>query len=241
MRKLKLKGIICVTSLCLILSGCAKEEIVKKEESLPVEQTTESIQYEESTHYEEPTIETEPEELNPSIETEPTIVEPTIEESNNITNETEAVEDFKFFKEAKEEIKEYIESEEFENLKTKGKYYVTTGIDFIFFDEPINGIYFDQMTTELKKDIIRDVAALDQAIMAYYPNYKESFSSKYQIASEFVSEQYLSIMGSIKEYLGEENYNAVGEIKDQVKEDLSTKTEEAVENIKELYKTWKNK
>lgn len=224
MKKLKLKGIVVVTALSIFLTGCQTKqsiEVTKEEQNSSITETVEQPSQTETTTIIEQQVETQ------TVETKP--------------EDTQTLDNFTFFKDAKEEIITYVESEEFETLKEKGKYYVTTGIDFIFFDQPINGIYFDQMTTELKKDIIRDIKSLDEAIMAYYPDYKEDISSKYQVASEFVNEKYLDIMDAIKEYLGEENYNAVGEIKDQIKEDVSTKTEEGIEYIKDLYNSWKNK
>ncbi len=229
MRKLRLKGIAVVTALTIILTGCQ----VKEENNVSQENHNTSVTEQIETEVVETTPEiTYPEETPTTNETEEIII---ADES------TQTMEKFTFFEDAKKEIINYIESEEYQKLKEKGKYYITTGIDFIFFDQPINGIYFDQMTEELKKDVIRDVKSLDEAIMAYYPDYKEDISSKYQVAAEFVSEQYLSVMDSIKEYLGEENYNAVGEIKDQIKEDIGTKTEEGIEYIKDLYNNWKNK
>lgn len=223
MKKLKLKGIVVVTALSIFLTGCQTKQSIEVTKEEPNSSITETIEQPSQT---EITIIEQPEETQ-IVETKP--------------EETQTLDNFTFFKDAKQEIISYIESEEFENLKEKGKYYVTTGIDFIFFDQPINGIYFNEMTTELKKDILRDVNSLDEAIMAYYPDYKEDISSKYQVASEFINEKYLDIMDAIKEYLGEENYNAVGEIKDQIKEDVSNKTEEGIEYIKDLYNSWKNK
>ncbi len=223
MKKLKLKGIVVVTALSIFLTGCQTKQSIEVTKEEPNSSITETVEQPSQT---ETTI-IEQQEETQTVETKP--------------EETQTLDNFTFFKDAKQEIITYVESEEFETLKEKGKYYVTTGIDFIFFDQPINGIYFDQMTTELKKDIIRDVKSLDEAIMAYYPDYKEDISSKYQVASEFVNEKYLDIMDAIKEYLGEENYNAVGEIKDQITEDVSTKTEEGIEYIKDLYNSWKNK
>lgn len=225
MRKLKLKGIVVISALSIILTGC--------------QTSNESLS--NNNNYNSPTIiyeETVPNEVE-SKPTDSTMNSPSSEE-NSTTKEEQSSESFTFFKEAKEEIIAYMESERFAELKSQGKYYVTTGIDFIFFDVPINGVYFNDLTEDLKADIIRDVKGLDEAIMAYYPDYKESFSSKYQVASEFVSEKYLEVMDSIKAYLGEENYNAVGEIKDQIKEDISEKADEVVEDIKGLYKGWKN-
>ena len=230
MRKLKLKGIVIVTSLAFILTGCQAKQSTEVTKQEPNTSIIEQIE-EQNKPTVEQIIET------PVVEDQPVVEQPTEED----TTKEEQTKEFTFFKDAKQEIISYIESEDFEKLKEKGKYYITTAIDFIFFDQPINGIYFDQMTEELKKDIIRDVKSLDEAIMAYYPDYKEDISSKYQIASEFIGEKYLDVLDAIKEYLGEENYNAIGAIKNQIKEDISTKTEEGIGYIKDFYNNWKNK
>ena len=226
MKKLNIKGIVIVTALSFILTGCSNTQNI----------TTNQEKYN--------TPATEQIEQLPTQEDKTPIIEeskPIVEETTPVVEETPEQKVLTYFENAKKEVVEYIESEEFEQLKEKGKYYVTTGIDFIFFDQPIKGVYFDDLTEELKKDVLREVKSLDEAIMAYYPDYKEDISSKYQIASEFVSEKYLEIMDAIKEYLGEENYNAVGEIKDQIKEDISEKTDEGIDYIKDLYNDWKNR
>ena len=209
MRNLKLKGLVLATTLsAVILTGCtAHKDVI-------INDYKDNIKQEQN-------------------------FEPVIpnEEQNKIITEEQSNEEFTFFSDAKQELIEYIESEDFEKLKEKGKYYVTTGIDFIFFGTEINGITFDQMSTELKTRVMNDIESLDNAVEAYYPEYKESLSSKYQVASEFVSSKYLQILDSIKEYLGDENFNAVGEIKDQIIGDISTKTDQAIEDIKELYKS----
>ena len=224
MKKLNIKGIVIVTALTFILTGCSNTQNI----------TTNKENYNNPTV--EQTIPNNTEETNPTYEEE--TISQTVPTENEQTPEEKVI---TYFENAKKEVIEYIESEEFEQLKTKGKYYVTTGIDFIFFDQPIKGVYFDDLTEELKKDVLREVKSLDEAIMAYYPDYKEDVSSKYQIASEFISEKYLAIMDSIKDYLGEENYNAVGNIKDQLKEDISEKTDEGIDYIKDLYNDWKNR
>ena len=217
MRNLKLKGLVAITLSAVLLTGCtAHEDLIINDPRPNVSQ--------EQTF--EPVI--------PNIQDQPS-------EETISNEETPSTKEFTFFSDAKKELTEYIESEEFEKLKEKGKYYVTTGIDFIFFDKEINGITFDQMTTEFKIRAMNDIAALDSAVEAYYPGYKESFSSKYQVAAEFISSKYLDIVDAIKEYLGEENWNALGDMKDKIWGDISTKTDEAVEDIKELYKSWRDK
>lgn len=216
MRKLKLKGLVLVTAVsAVILTGCTShEDIIINDYKNNTEQHQTF----------EPVIPNVQEQINSDVETE----EPSKEQ-------------FTFFSDAKQELIEYIESEEFEQLASKGKYYVTTGIDFVFFGTEINGVTFDELSTDLKTRVMNDIAALDQATESYYPNYKESLSSKYQVAAEFVSSKYLEILDAIREYLGDENYSAVGEIKDQIMGDISTKKDEAIEDIKELYKSWRDK
>lgn len=211
MRKLNLKNIVIITALTFSLTACANQN-VQKEKDLP---------------------ETQP------VEQYSTYEEQQEQPATNLENKSEEQE-FSYFKEAKQEITNYVESEEYEQIKEKGKNYIITGIDFIFYDQPINGVYFNDLTEELKKDVIRDIQSLDEAIMAYYPDYKEDFQQKYQVASTFISEKYLEILDKIKEYLGEENYNAIGEKKDQVKEEIVEQKDNALEYIKNKYQEWKN-
>ncbi len=225
MRKLKLKGIVVVTALsAVLLTGCTThEDLIINDYQEPTSQVQEFKPVTPNLH----------DVLNQAKEDKTNTEQPTMKEESNTS-------EFTFFQDAKQEIIEYIESEEFEQLKQKGKYYVTTGIDFVFFGTEINGITFDEMSTELKIRVMNDIASLDSAVEAYFPGYKESLSSKYQIAAEFVSSKYLDILDAIREYLGEEKYNAIGETKDQIIGDISDIKDEAIEDIKELYKSWRN-
>lgn len=225
MRNIKLKGLVIVTTLsAVLLTGCTTNE------DLIINNPRPSIEQQQTF---EPVIpNTQIEETNPTQSTSQ-------EQISN--NQSQSNQEFTFFSDAKKELTEYIESEDFQKLKEKGKYYVTTGIDFIFFDKEINGITFDQMTTEFKIRAMNDVAALDSAVEAYFPGYKESFSSKYQIAAEFIGSKYLDMVDYIKEYLGEENWNALGEMKDQIWGDITSTKDQAIEDIKELYKSWRDK
>lgn len=220
MRNIKLKGLVIVTTLsAVLLTGCTTYD------DLIINDPRPNIEQQQTF--------------------EPVIPNNQVEESKPIdslesSQEIQSTQEFTFFSDAKKELTEYIESDDFQNLKEKGKYYVTTGIDFIFFDKEINGITFDQMSTEFKIRVMNDVAALDNAVEAYFPGYKESFSSKYQIAAEFVSSKYLDMVDVIKEYLGEDNWNALGNMKDKIWGDLTTTKDQAIEDIKELYKSWRD-
>lgn len=238
MRKLKIKGIVIVSALSIILTGCSPK--VKENLSNQTEYKDTIIEEVEDTSKEEyPQEET-------IEEKEETIVE------TNPKDSLDTLKDFHYFRTAKEQIIELMSSEEYEKMKEKGKEYIITAIDFVFFDEPVNGRYYSEFTDELKKSMLRDIADIDEIITTYYPDYKESFSEKYQVASSFISDKYFKILDIIKEYLGEENYQAITDIKNQIKGDLKEnfeegkefledKTEKTLTLIKDKYQGWKNK
>ncbi len=227
MRKLRLKNIVIITSLAFILTGCVPEvdkiDTSKKHiiNNNSYTQTDDNRYENEPPTYQEPTYQ-QPEYQVPS-------------------QSTSTKEEFTFFQDARREIISYIDSEEFEMIKTKGKYYLTTGIDFIFFGSDINGVRFSDLTDSMKEQAMRDLESLDKAICAYYPDYKEDISAKYQVAAEFVSAKYVKMVDAIREYLGSENFNSLIEIKDQIGSDLSDVKDEAIDDIKEFYNSWKIK
>ncbi len=226
----KTMTIATLTSLSILLSGCGAHEQAKNNSIISTNNNPASEQRVES-----PDSTKKPE----SSTTQSSSESP---ESQKVESETTVSQEkeFTFFKDAKQEISNYLDSEEFETLKEKGKYYVTTGIDFIFCNQPINGVYFNDLKEDAKKTIINDVKKIDEAIMAYYPNYKESIGVKYQVAAEFLSDRYYDVLDIIRDYLGDENYEAIGDIKDQILGDLSEKKDEAVGYIKDKYNDWKN-
>lgn len=110
-------------------------------------------------------------------------------------------EEFTYFEDAKQELIELVNKDEIEQIKTKGKEYIIKGVDFIFFDKPINGIYFKDLTDEAKKASMKAIKSIDQAIMEYYPDYKNDIKEKYKEATSYIDEQYLSSISSIKKTL----------------------------------------
>lgn len=213
MRKLRLKEIVIVTSLSVILTGCANQT------QIPYNNHQNEIILEES--------------INDIISSRPVIEMP---QSNN-----QNTQELSFFEDAKAELKRLSEDENYQKIKTKGKEYFVTGIDFIFFDKPINGMYFSDLTTEMKIYTIEEMIKIDNAIMEYHPTYKEEISEKYNIAATFLNTKYLSVLDKVKEYLGEENYNAIGDIKDKVTDSAVDAYEDATSYIKKYYDEWKNK
>ena len=151
----------------------------------------------------------------------------------------ESLEDssFDYFSSDLSNIEDFIQQERIEEAKSKIKDVFITGVDFIFYDEPIQGVYFDDLTAEGKEITMNSIDTIGDLGDEFVPNWREGLSEKYQVASDFVSDIYLSVLDKIKNYLGEENYHALGDIKDQVGDDFR----EGKDNVKERVKSWYQK
>lgn len=151
----------------------------------------------------------------------------------------ESLEDnsFDYFSSDLSSIEEFIQQERIEEAKSKIKDVFITGVDFIFYDEPIDDVYFDDLTAEGKEITMNSIDTIGDLGDEFVPNWREGLSEKYQVASDFVSDIYLSVLDKIKNYLGEENYHALGDIKDQVGDDFR----EGKDNVKERVKSWYQK
>lgn len=154
----------------------------------------------------------------------------------------ESLEDhsFDYFSSDLSSIEEFIQQERIEEAKSKIKDVFITGVDFIFYDEPIKGVYFDDLTAEGKEITMNSIDTIGDLGDEFVPNWREGLSEKYQVASEFVSDIYLGVLDKIKNYLGEENYNALGDIKDQVVGDLKDTTDNVKERVKSWYQEFKS-
>ena len=158
-------------------------------------------------------------------------------------NETPIVsqtQEFTYFEDAKTTMRTIAESEDWEKLKTTGKNYVVTGIDFIFYDQPINGVYFSELSASAKRSVMVALMNIDSAIMEYYPNYKEEISAKYSVAAQYLNTKYLYTLDQIKEYLGETDFNKIQEGINNTKDNISEGYQKGSQFIKDKYESWRN-
>lgn len=158
-------------------------------------------------------------------------------------NETPIVsqtQEFTYFEDAKTTMRTIAESEDWEKLKTTGKNYVVTGIDFIFYDQPINGVYFSELSSSAKRSVMVALMNIDSAIMEYYPNYKEEISAKYSVAAQYLNTKYLYTLDQIKEYLGETDFNKIQEGINNTKDNISEGYQKGSQFIKDKYESWRN-
>lgn len=155
-------------------------------------------------------------------------------DSYSDTSENKEEKQFDYFSSDLSNIEDLIQQERIEAAKAKIKDVFITGVDFIFYDEAIGDVYFDDLTAEGKAITMNSIDTIGNLGEEFFPNWRESLSEKYQVASEFVSDAYLGVLDKIKNYLGEENYKTIGEIKDQVLGDLK----DTKDNVKQRVKSW---
>lgn len=221
------------------------EAVIEKK----TEATTEKITTETTT--EEKTTETKKEDKTTEITTEEIVVPSSTEETIiNSSPETVTVTDIQFdnFKADLEIIQKYIDKEDIDNLRKKGKEFFVKHVDFIFFGSEINGKTFDELSEESKQMTIDNFKKADELIMKYAPDYKEDIGEKYEIFKDFTKEKYNDIKEYLRNKVTDEQYDKYEEKKEKVLEksselfdDAKENAEEVKEKIKTLYNDWKEK
>ena len=149
------------------------------------------------------------------------------------------------FSELKDEIVELHNSKEAEIAREKGKEYVVHAIDFIFYGADINGLKFNDLTTEFKESIYDALKGMDEIIMMYEPNYKDFLGEKYSIVKDFTKEKLGDAKELIVNKMGKEKYDSIvskgTDIYDSIKESVTKYGGKALDYIKDKYQKWKQK
>lgn len=95
-----------------------------------------------------------------------------------------SVEEFHYFEDEKKNLLQTLTDGDYERLKELAKEYATTGRDFVQNGKEINGVTFDELTEQGKKETIQNLQIIDGWIMELDPNYKEQISNGYQKVKE---------------------------------------------------------
>lgn len=136
-------------------------------------------------------------------------------------------------------------SEEEETFKEKVADKFIEVVDFIYYDAPINGIYFKDLTESAQNKIKSVALRIDNAIESKIPNYKETLKEKYQIAIAYIKEKANVISEATQEKLetalGSENYQSLVDAKDDMKESFQNAAEVISEGASEIYQSGKEK
>lgn len=187
--------------------------------------------------------------------TEATTINKKVKEHKNLivekdiaNNQTE--EDLNnYIKSVKTEVEVLTSKEELTNdEKTTLKNTFITLTDFIFYGGEINGKTFDQLTEEIKQEIISVYEQIDGKIEEKHPGYKEEIKDNaiktYTDIKEKLTEVKDQIINEYKGSVGEEKYNEQKEQyeqnKEEAKEAIEPVVDEVKEAVKEIYEASKN-
>ena len=81
-----------------------------------------------------------------------------------------------------------------ENKLKKG---FTTIVDFIFYDKEIKGKTFNELKDDTKLKIMNIFISIDSKIDQYFPDYKQTLSSKYNNIKDKITEIYVKTVNKI--------------------------------------------
>lgn len=89
-----------------------------------------------------------------------------------------------------------------DSLKTKLKNGFTTIVDFLFYDKPIKGYTFKELTLSAKLKICKIALSIDHKIDEYFPSYKETIKDGFTSLKGKVVTMYLELTSKACEKVG---------------------------------------
>ena len=217
--------------LCLLLvTGCHQQQMKDSENpSIPVdansvvEESSNVIQESEQTEVisaSENTVELENPDIAVSIEEE------------QVMHEVNQIE---------QEVTTLLETESSSTLKEKVASKFITLVDFVYYDEPMNGVYFKDLTASAQEKVRSILERMDRAIENKIPNYKDTLKSKYQTALSYLKEKTSQAKEKLESAIGSENYENLVESKEDMKESFQNAAEVITEGASQIYESGKEK
>lgn len=241
-----------VLIMALTNAGCGSKEAINKAVEIVTTTSDEDLEkmassYEEYTEIATTMVETTTE-MGTVKETEQTSEIYTISNIEETQTEAETIQPFNqvvtdIINENKNNFNDYYK-EDYELFKTKGKGLFIKLIDFLFYNSQINGVTFQQLTTEEKLKLYSELVKLDSAIMTIEPNYKETLGEKYNTIKDFSKEKIDTVKSKISERIGQEEYesiqNKINEKKDYGESIYTEKKDKVKKYAAEKYQNFKN-
>lgn len=172
-----------------------------------------------ATHFEEATP-------IPSSEVVRTTVSPDWETMNSEQKEQAVVDQINVWGGT---IRDYVSKENIQDLGEKAWSGLCHMIDFIFFDETINGVTFEELSDSAKEKVVSAFQKGYDAMEQKYPDFTEKVTDKTQDIASFIKENGSKAYHKAYDFL-DEKIN-VGDLIDQVKDGLGT----VKDKIKEFY------
>lgn len=249
-KKQKEKTIIVILSsiaillLAIGLTSFYYERNLSKQNQKEIEQSNELQESNESMSDQQP-------EATPSdpisIPTDPPVVERPIPvaptptaippQNQNFQSEEDVIQYFK----TQEQTLDGYQNQEDLSLASKAKNLFITVVDFLFYDQPIGGYTFSQLTNKAKIEILKIALSIDHKIDEYFPNYKNTIKQGYENIKAKAVKLYLDTTALLCEKVGDDTCR-------QAKEDFANMKKsfgftfdlikEAGGNLVDAIKTW---
>jgi len=155
------------------------------------------------------------------------------EETVDVITEDNSIDSYDDFSSGVDSVETLISEDKLEQAKDKAQDLFIMGVDFIFYDEPINGVYFDSLTNEGKVLVTDSLAHLGNMTDEVCPGWREELSNQYQVISQ-------GVVVSVQDYLGEENYEVIGNIKDKLVSDFKDTKDKYKSKVKNWYEEFRS-
>lgn len=220
-----MKKIFFIILISFFLIGCQNKEV----EPLKENQISDIENIQNPENLENPDVNSKDivnnEEVNPPLELE---------------NKEDTV--VSYFEEVDRDIDVYLSDSKNTSLSDTIKNSLVTCIDFLFYEKPIKGIYFHDLTEETKEKLQNMILYMDEKIEKRFPNYKDSLEEKYQTIKKKTTEYVDKADLYLEEKIGEEKYqqykdtvSKVWDITKDVGNDLLEEGKNVWGNIKSWY------
>lgn len=222
-------------------SAINKIKINNNKSSNKIEKPTDEKQKNEETIKVEdkPTIETTKKE-NTEIKKDEAKAEEKTETTPSIIPESEKIDIVKYFENSAISNNEKTLKEGFVNI-----------IDFLFYNKEINGVTFDQITTQTKLEIIKIALKLDSKVEEYFPGYKETITNTTNKIYTNVKSKLITLYLDITVKVCSNNTKLCEDAKSDLQDlknsfsiswdfikDISSKN---ISKLKDWYEVWKEK
>lgn len=146
-----------------------------------------------------------------------------------------------YFEETDKLIATYSKQPMTDNIKTKLKNSFTTIVDFLFYDKPIKGHTFKELTLSAKLKVCKIALSIDNKIDSYFPNYKDTIKNGFTSLKAKTVSLYLTLTSKACEVVGSTVCNQARSDFKNMKEILSIDWDfikEFAGNSKEAISEW---
>ena len=204
-------ALLIMTGFVLMTTSCKKQETNPEIEQIETEDNTEELENTEFQIIEGKIEEKESENIESTETTGSLEIIPENSEVSTEQNADQVIDTY--LEDLNSKIKKSSESGNLKEIKEIITSNFIKIVDFIWYGSTINGITYDELSDATKQNMLETFQLLDHIIDQYFPDYKQSISSKYSEIKEKTEEK-------VHDKIGNDNWNKLGDAKDSLQESL---------------------